>query len=131
MPSSSPVNHARATYFFYFMAFGCYSPFIPLYLERLGLSGTQIGSLLAISILVTIVSSFFWSAFADARHAHRPLLRVSLLLAALTVWAVAAAPDFAALIPVIALMALVTSPIQSLIDGYALEVVNLDGRGFG
>ncbi|MGE5140937.1 MAG: MFS transporter [Rudaea sp.] len=131
MPHFRPVDHARATYFFYFMAFGCYSPFITLYFERLGLSGTQIGSLLALSILVTIVSSFFWSAFADSRRAHRPLLWTSLALAAVTVWAVAAAQDFMALLPVIVLFALVGSPIQSLIDGFALEVVNLDGRGFG
>ena len=48
----NPIRLSRAFYFFYFSAGAALSPFLALYYERIGLSGSQIGVLRGISPLI-------------------------------------------------------------------------------
>ena len=52
----TPIQLSRAFYFFYFSAAAALSPFLALYYERIGLSGSQIGVLRGISPLIMLTN---------------------------------------------------------------------------
>lgn len=129
--SFSPLFNAQALYYFYYMALGALLPFINLYYERLGLSGVQIGTLVALPVLITATITFVWGAIADAFRLHRAMLQLSLLLAAVVVFLLSQAEHFVALIPWVLAYAIVTSPIIPLLDSNALEVAEEHQRSYG
>jgi len=127
----SPLFNAQALYCFYYMALGAYIPFINLYYERLGLSGVQIGILAALPVLITATITFLWAAIADAFRLHRIILQMAFLLAAFVVYLLSQAKHFVALIPWVFAYAIVTSPINPLLDSNALEVAKEHERSYG
>ena len=52
-------------YFFLFAGIAFISPFLVLYYQELGFSGTQIGLLTGVSPLVTFFSATLWTGLAD------------------------------------------------------------------
>src|SRR5215216_488303 len=127
----NPLFNAQALYCFYYMALGAYIPFINLYYERLGLSGVQIGTLAALPVLITATITFLWAAIADAFRLHRIILQMAFLLAAFVVYLLSQAKHFVALIPWVFAYAIVTSPINPLLDSNALEVAKEHERSYG
>ena len=123
--------NAQALYCFYYMALGSYMPFINLYYERLGLSGVQIGTLAALPVLITATITFVWAAIADTFRLHRLILQLAFLLAAFAVYGLSQAKSFVALIPWVFAYAIVTSPINPLLDSNALEVAKERQYSYG
>ena len=66
-------------YLLYFGAGACFFPDIVLYYQSLGFTGAQIGTLSAISPLVSMVATPFWTGIADVSHRHRLVMSVTLL----------------------------------------------------
>ena len=99
-----------------FAAFAFVAPFIVLYYQALGFTGTQIGLLTGIVPLITLVSAPLWTGLADATHRHRLILSLGIL----GVVAIAAViPLFSGFVPVFAAMVLLYiffSPITPLAD---------------
>ncbi len=122
---------ARLMYLGYYLALGSFMPYINLYYERQGLSGVQIGTLAALPVLVGAAATLIWGALADALHWHRGIFRAALLLGPLAVFLLSRAYTFGALIPLVILYALVTSPIISLMDSAALEVAEAHQLSYG
>jgi PPP family 3-phenylpropionic acid transporter len=67
-------------YFLYFAAIAAYSPYMVLYLQSLGFSGTQIGSLTGITPLITLISVPFWTRLADRTSRHRLIMSAAMLI---------------------------------------------------
>ena len=120
--SARASSNARAMYFFYYMAIGAFLPFISLYYEHLGLSGTQIGVLLALPTLAASAATLAWGVLADALHWHRGLFRVALLLSPLAILGLSRAAGSSILVAIVLLYAFVSAPILPLLDSAALEV---------
>jgi PPP family 3-phenylpropionic acid transporter len=118
-------------YFWYFAGIGCFGPYIALYYRSLQLSGLQIGVLAAILPLGVALLAPFWGALADSLSAHRLLLRVALILGALTALGVARATSFPALLPLMLLLATALAAIPALLDGYAVTIGEREGVAFG
>ncbi len=55
------------------------SPFLVLYFQNLGFSGTEIGLLAGIAPLITFCGAPFWTGLADATRRHRLILSVCML----------------------------------------------------
>lgn len=75
-------NFASAFYLFYFGAQACFFPFLTIYYQQLGLSGSQIGLLAGLSPVIALVSAPFWTGLADASGRHRLVMSLGLLGAA-------------------------------------------------
>jgi len=55
------------------------APFIVLYYQSLGFTGTQIGLLTGITPLINFLSATLWTGFADATSRHRLLMTLAIL----------------------------------------------------
>ncbi len=117
-------------YFFYFGALGVTLPFFPAYLQSLGLSGSQVGLLLALAPMLSLIAPPIWGHLADrSGRADRVLTLVA--LGALACFAPLLKVDrFAALIIVLASYAFFASSVTPLIDSLTLRRVELAGGSF-
>ncbi|HME92089.1 MAG TPA: MFS transporter, partial [Myxococcaceae bacterium] len=117
-------------YLLYFGALGVTLPFFPAYLKSLGLSGSQVGVLLALAPVLSLVAPPIWGHLADRTG------RADRVLSAVALGAVACfAPllwvnRFAALILVFASYAFFTSSVTPLIDTLTLQHVGASGGSF-
>lgn len=99
-----------------FASFAFVAPFIVLYYQNLGFTGTQIGLLTGIVPLITLVSAPLWTGLADATHRHRLILSLGILG---VVAAAAVIPLLSGFVPVFAAMVLLYiffAPITPLAD---------------
>lgn len=69
----------RSFFFFYFVAVAAFFAYINVYFESLGFSGTQIGWIAGVTPLVGLAATPLWSAAADTRQWHKPLLAAATL----------------------------------------------------
>ena len=67
-------------YFLYYAAIATYAPYTVLYLQSLDYSGTQIGILMGILPLITLVSTPFWTGIADRTDRHRLVTSITMLI---------------------------------------------------
>jgi len=69
----------KAFYFIQFLSFGILGPYLALYLTQKGFTGTQVGLLLGMVPLLTVLIQPVWSALSDILHKRRPLLIIACL----------------------------------------------------
>jgi PPP family 3-phenylpropionic acid transporter len=122
---------ARAYYFFYFAAVGAFNPYLNLYFDQVGLSGSAIGLLAAVSPLCLIVVSPAWGSLADRYRAHRVLLPLASFAPILPVLLLGGVSRFEWLAGLITVMALFSTAINPLIDSATLELVEGTTHSFG
>jgi PPP family 3-phenylpropionic acid transporter len=67
-------------YFLYYAAIATYAPYIVLYLQSIGLTGAQIGTLMGLLPLITILSTPFWTGLADRTNRHRSVMSLTMLV---------------------------------------------------
>jgi PPP family 3-phenylpropionic acid transporter len=125
------LANARIMYLCYYMALGAFLPFIALYYERMGLTGVQIGTLSALPMVVTSITSLLWGTVVDALHLHRRILSVALFLAPIAVFMLSQTAHYTILIPIVLTYAFFSAPIIPLLDSAALEVVEARQRTYG
>lgn len=113
------------------MAIGAFLPYINLYYERMGLSGVQIGTLAAFSVLVASLAVLFLGGIADVFTWHIHILRIALLLCPISVFILSKATGFAALIPIVILYAFFNSPIVPILDSSAVEIAEAHRDTYG
>ena len=65
---------ASAIYFVTFAGYSAIGPYLALYYSSLGFSGLEIGILLGVGPLLSLIATPFWTGFADARNKHRLVL---------------------------------------------------------
>src|SRR3989344_2807314 len=68
-------------YFFYFAVLGALVPYWGLYLQSIGFSPADIGSLMALLMVSRIVAPNLWAWIADRRDTRMAVVRLSALLA--------------------------------------------------
>lgn len=119
-------------YFFLFFGLGAHLPLLSLYLADFGLSGVQIGSLLAAGPIVAILVQPVWGMISDRYQAQKKVLLLSLLLAALAGIAFSlAGSHYAILFPIYILMVLFQSAIVPIIDSITLSHMRVTGGSYG
>ncbi len=120
-----------AAYFAYYAGIACWGPYIVLYYQRLGLSGTQIGVLNAILPLGMALLAPVWGSLADAWNAHRLLLRVALLSAATVGLFLTGASSFPQVVLLISVFALLGTTAAPLLDSYGVTLGAEERTSFG
>ena len=103
-------------YFMYWLAIGCLSPYLGLFYQQRGLSGTQIGILNAVASFATIPAALFIGPLADKSRSPRRIL-VILLAGILTVFgALYALNSFYLFALAILIYGFVSNPISDVAD---------------
>ena len=72
--------------FLLFAGIASVSPFIVLYYQGLGFTGTQIGLLTGVAPLITFFSAPLWTGLADATRRHRLMMSLAILAGVITIF---------------------------------------------
>jgi len=118
-----PMVLPKAFYLLYYGAAASLLPFLPIYYQSIGLSGKEIGVLVAIPPLLMLVGAPLWGGLADATHQHKRLLMLAVSLALISVVALSLTSRFVIFIPVVAAYALFIAPVMPLIDNTVMEML--------
>lgn len=125
------TTNPKAVYALYYAALACLSPFLTLYYQQQGLSGTQIGVLAGLVPLLTLLSSPFWSGIADATRRYREVLTLAIAGLLGAVVALFLADGFPAMVGAVALYALFFGPIMPLIDNAVMNLLGARRGDYG
>jgi len=108
----------------YMGALGMFFPFYGLYLrENAGLSGTQLGSVLAMIPLVGLVAQPFWGQLADRTGARGRILTILSLGAAFGYLVLGAANGFLAILVAATILAVFTTAVMPITMSVSLAVL--------
>ncbi|MBM7660477.1 PPP family 3-phenylpropionic acid transporter [Bacillus mesophilus] len=119
-------------YFLTFLGLGSLYPLLAVYLDEVvGLTGSQIGTILSISPVVMIVIQPFWGILSDWTQKPRLLLTISILLTSLTGLIYAQVDTFAILMIMAIILAAVQSGMTPLSDSLALNYVQKVKGNYG
>lgn len=117
------MQSIKGFYFFYFSALAALLPYLVLYYEREGLSGSQIGFLLALPPLMNLVGAPLWGALADWTRGHKNILLLCLTGFGLAIFLLLQTHSFGLMICLVLMFALFASSILPLIDSTTLEML--------
>ena len=120
-PKGGGIVPLGGFYFLYFGALGIILPFFPAYLKSLALSASQVGVLLALPPLFSLLAPPLWSLLADRSGRADVVLSVLSFGACACFSLLLAAQRFSWLLLVLAAYAAFNSSITPLIDSLTLE----------
>ncbi len=124
----SPTARFRLFFSLEYAGIGILMPYLALYLASIGLSGTQIGGLLALGPLIAFLVQPVWGLVTDIYHLHRRALVLACFGAAAAIAAFAATADYRLLLVLYALHAVMRAPVAILGTSLALEHLEQNGQ---
>lgn len=117
-------------YLLYFGTVGITQPFLPAYLRSLALSTTEVGLLLALSPLASLVAPPLWGHLADRTGRLSSVLTLLAVGATLGFAPLLGVERFPALVATLAAYACFASAITPMVDSLALNHVAQRGGSF-
>lgn len=118
----------KLSYLLLFGAIGILFNYYALYLQRAGLTGTQIGAVLGVLALARVLSQPIWGLVGDIYRVRRLILSGSCFAAALASLALTQTPDFIGLLLVTTILAIANGPINPFCDALSLEYLERESR---
>lgn len=122
---------AKIYYFLFFGAIGCLVPFFNVYLQRVGLTGAQIGWLGSIAPLIALIANPFWGAVADRWQFHRQVLALCAFAAGGVTIFFLWTGDFWLLLILVTVLSFFRTPIGSIVDSTVIDLVKQVGSNYG
>jgi PPP family 3-phenylpropionic acid transporter len=116
---------------FYYSALAALFPFLVLYYDRLGFTGTQIGLLRGISPLITLLAAPLWGALSDATQQHKRFLLAAIAGTILSVYALSRTAQFGWLVVIVIAYAFFGAPIIPLMDNSVLHILQGERDKYG
>ena len=80
-----PYRQLAGFYFFYFAHIGAFAPFFAVYLDGVGLSAAEIGTVMALPPVTRALAPYLWGWLADAADRRLGVVRAT-ALAGLACW---------------------------------------------
>lgn len=124
----NPALRFQTTYLLFFGAIGILFSFYALYLQRAGLTGTQVGIVLAVMPLARVLIQPVWGLIGDIYRIRRVLLCCACIGSALAALALDASVSFTWLLAVTIVLAILNGPIGPFCDALALEYLERNAR---
>lgn len=118
-------------YFILFAAYASFGPFIVLYYQEAGFSGTQIGLLAGLIPLVTLISVPFWTRLADASRRHRLIMNISILVGAVGIFLIPSIRAFAPMLVVGIILNGFLSSVPSFADSATMFMLGSEKDMYG
>ena len=110
-------------YFILYAALAGYYPFLTVYLIERGLSYTEIGIAYAITSLVSVIAQPIWGYITDKYSNKNSILVITMLFSSLIINAFVFIKGFPAAIGGMVILIIFQSPIGSILDAYAYEII--------
>ena len=130
-PTLGAPFRIRSGYFWYYAAVGAFAPFVSLYYHDLGMTGLQLGVLMALPALWTAFTGAIWGSVADSLAIHRLLLRIAIVAAAAIALVATQPTTFATLLVLMSVLAFTLVPIPPLLDSYAVNIAERTNHAYG
>jgi PPP family 3-phenylpropionic acid transporter len=124
-------RRGTASYLLLYGATGVLLPVLALYYQSRGVTGFQLGVLSALLPVGNMIGAWLWGAIADGSGRHRLVLAGTILGAAVAAQALSLASSFLAFLPIVAVYAVLASPIAPMIDHGVLTGLGADGDRYG
>lgn len=118
-------------YVFFYSAVAVYNTYINLYLSSTGLTNPQIGGIVSVSTILTLVTQLGWGVVSDRARNKNRVLGLLFLLAAGVSLAFYLRSNFLFLAVMVAGFAIVFNPIAPLQDSLTLELLEDTNTDFG
>ena len=122
-PNAQYLPVLKALYFLYFAAIGSFYAFLFIYYAQIGLNSQQMGAIISIGPMIGLFSAPFWGWLSDRLNLTRPLFLFSAGGGMLLVFALSRTQNFGVILLITILMAIVTSPMNTLLDSTALVLL--------
>jgi PPP family 3-phenylpropionic acid transporter len=106
-------------------------PFLVLFYQSLGFSGTQIGLLAGIGPLITLFAAPLWTGMADARRWHRGFMSLAILSAILLTAIFPFLRTLGTVFLVAALYYFLSAPIVSFVDSATMSMLSGEKEKYG
>jgi PPP family 3-phenylpropionic acid transporter len=117
-------------YFLWFACIGITQPYLAPYYRTLGFSGGEIGVLLSVGPVLSMVAPGLWGGLADRTGRADRIVRW-LLLGSVLAWVpMLWATRFAAVLPALVLLACFSSSVSALLDALTITRVRLVGGSY-
>jgi PPP family 3-phenylpropionic acid transporter len=129
--SVAPTRALSLFYLTWFAGFGIYLPYLNLYLDRVGLSGLQIGIVSALVPLSGLLIPPIGGLLADRLGRRRGLVVMSSLLALFSFSFMFAVRSFIPIAVVLGCFAVVRAPALPLVEASAIEHAEAGGTAYG
>ena len=111
-----PLTSLWLSYFIYWAGAAAVMPYISVYYESVHLKGSQIGLLSSIPYFLSMVSSIIFAFISDISKQHKLVLRLCTAGMIVVMFIFPSANNFAALLPVVLLNAVINAPFNSIMD---------------
>lgn len=119
-------------YFIFVSAFGFFFPYFNVYLEQnLGFSGSEIGLVISVSLLASVLVSPLWGALSDRTGRYKLLLKGLLFAYALFAWLLFQMTALFWVILFTTLMEAVGIGLSPMLDVLAVDYCERTGKDFG
>ena len=127
----SVVARLRGFNFFYFAMFALFLSFLPVYAAKIGVSGTQIGLVLGMGSLISIVSQPLWGIVSDKAKTIKKVLLLLLLASLLAGTLLYRADGVWSLLALVALMNVFFLPTDPLAESLNFQTSLRERVGYG
>jgi PPP family 3-phenylpropionic acid transporter len=122
---------APPLYFLYYAAAATLLPFLVIYYQDLGLTGTQIGFLAGLPPLLSLISAPAWGVVSDITKRHKLSLIIAMSGAIVLGLALGAVKAFVWLIPAVVMFAFFSAPIMPLVDSTTISLLGGRKQDYG
>jgi len=122
---------AKAYYFLFFGAIGCLAPFLNIFFQQKGLTGSQIGLLSSIPPLVALTANPVWGTIADRWQIHRLVLALCALMAGTITLFFLQVEEFIVFVFLVTILTFFRTPIGAIVDSTVMDMVKRGNVMYG
>lgn len=131
LSGTNPLLVGSLFYLFYWAFVAVYDPYLNVYFSELGLTGFQIGMIVTVVPLTSLIWSPFISSMADRFGKRLQVLQWSMIAWVFMVGIVALPKTFWTILPLVFLLALVRSPTSPISDSLIASMASRHRLSFG
>ena len=118
-------------YLVFFAGMASFIPYIVLYYQSIGFSGAEIGLLVAISPLISLVGGPFWTGIADTTHRHRSVMSLALAATVILIFFLPFLRTFLPILILVFVYSFMSAPVNSLADSATMSMLRDEKHLYG